>query len=82
MVNFFCVSEISDYLARIGRKGGKTRVKNQTPEQRIQSARRAAQARWAKNEKRIDAALKEVNDGIKVLLERDKARRAKRKTAQ
>lgn len=32
----------------LGRKGGKARVKNQTPEQRRESARKAAEARWAK----------------------------------
>lgn len=37
------------YLARIGRKGGKARVASQTPEQRAESARRAAAARWAKD---------------------------------
>jgi len=35
--------------ARIfGRQGGKTRVARQTPEQRRESARKAAQARWAR----------------------------------
>ncbi len=43
-------SEISKYLAELGRKGGKARVKNQTPEQRKASARKAAQARWGKKE--------------------------------
>jgi hypothetical protein len=44
-------SEISKYLAALGRKGGKARVKNQTPEQRKESARKAAQARWAKRKR-------------------------------
>jgi hypothetical protein len=44
-------SVISKYLAELGRKGGKARVKNQTPEQRKESARKAAQARWAKRRK-------------------------------
>jgi hypothetical protein len=39
------------YLA-IGRKGGATRAKNLTPEQRRQSARKAAQARWSKPKKK------------------------------
>ena len=42
------MSTVKEYLAKIGRKGGKARVQNQTPEQRRESARRAAQARWAK----------------------------------
>lgn len=32
----------------LGRRGGKARVKNQTPEERKESARRAAEARWSK----------------------------------
>ena len=39
---------VREYLAKIGSKGGKKRVKNQTPEERKSQARRAAQARWAK----------------------------------
>ena len=38
--------QLSKYLAELGRKGGKARVKRQTPEQRRESARKAAQARW------------------------------------
>src|SRR5437588_614933 len=81
VVNSLPVNEIRDYLAKIGRKGGKTRVQNQTPEQRIQSARKAAQARWAKNEQRITAALKEIAEGTKVLLKksRSNSRKAKEK---
>ena len=30
----------------LGRRGGKARVRNMTPEQRTESARKAAQARW------------------------------------
>jgi len=76
------MSEIRDYLAKIGRKGGKTRVENQTPEQRTESARKAAQARWAKNEQRISAALKEITAGTSALLNkpRRKARKAQQKT--
>jgi hypothetical protein len=68
------MTEIRDYLAKIGRKGGKTRVQNQTPEQRTESARKAAQARWAKNERRITAALKEITEGTKALLKKSRAR--------
>jgi hypothetical protein len=34
--------------AAIGKKGGKARAKNMTPEERSESARKASQARWAK----------------------------------
>ena len=36
----------------LGRKGGKAYVKNHSSEERKQAARRAAQARWAKNKKK------------------------------
>jgi hypothetical protein len=44
--------EIRDYFAKFGKQGGKARAKNLTVEERIESARRAAQARWAKVEKK------------------------------
>lgn len=34
----------------LGRKGGKARVKKLTPEERKESARKAAEARWAKKD--------------------------------
>jgi general stress protein YciG len=44
--------ELRDYLAKIGRKGGKkggrATALNRTPEQRSESARNAVTARWAK----------------------------------
>jgi hypothetical protein len=39
---------LSRYLAELGRKGGKTTARRLTPEQRKENARKAAQARWAK----------------------------------
>lgn len=74
--------EIRAYFAKFGKEGGTARAKHMTPEQRSEAARKAVAARWAKNEKRIDAALKEVNEGTNALLKRVKARRAKRKTAR
>jgi hypothetical protein len=41
-------SQLSRYLAELGRKGGKTTARRLTPEQRKENARKAAQARWAK----------------------------------
>jgi hypothetical protein len=45
-------SEISRYLARIGRRGGKkggpARIAMLTPKQRQELARKAANARWSK----------------------------------
>lgn len=40
--------EMSEYLRKLGRKGGKATAKKLTPEQRKESARKAAEARWAK----------------------------------
>ena len=40
--------EIREYFAKFGRKGGKAAAAKMTPEQRKASARKAAQARWAK----------------------------------
>jgi hypothetical protein len=36
----------------LGRRGGKATAKNLTEEQRKESARKAAQARWAKEKKK------------------------------
>ena len=45
-------AELSEYFAKIGKKGGKkrgaVRASRMTPEERAESARRAVQARWAK----------------------------------
>jgi hypothetical protein len=44
--------EFRNYLAKIGRKGGKkggaVRASRMTPEERSESARQAVQARWAR----------------------------------
>jgi hypothetical protein len=44
--------EISDYFRKFGKEGGKTRAKRMSPQERQDSARRAAQARWAKQKKK------------------------------
>jgi hypothetical protein len=53
----------------LGRRGGKARVQNQTAEQRSDSARRAAEARWAKTEKLVA----EITSGSKELLKKTQA---------
>ena len=65
-----------EFFAKEGRKGGNAYAKNTPPDERIAAARRAAQARWAKTEKRIDAALREMNKGTKLLLKKVKKRQA------
>jgi hypothetical protein len=38
--------ERSEYAAALGQRGGQTRAKNLSPEERTESARNAAKARW------------------------------------
>jgi len=57
--------EIRDYFARVGKKGGKSTAKSMTPQQRKESARRAAQARWSHTKKLV----REITEGTKELLE-------------
>jgi hypothetical protein len=45
-------SELSKYLAALGSKGGKAAAKNRTADQRKELARKAAQARWAKEKRK------------------------------
>jgi len=49
--------EIRDFFVRMGKKGGAsgghTRAAHMTPEQRSEAARKAVQARWAKNKKTV-----------------------------
>jgi hypothetical protein len=42
---------VKEYLAKLGRRGGKATAAKLTPEQRKASARKAAQARWAKSKR-------------------------------
>jgi hypothetical protein len=44
--------EAREYFANEGKKGGKARAANLSAKQRKESARRAAQARWAKAKKK------------------------------
>jgi hypothetical protein len=43
--------QMREAAAAFGKEGGKKRAKNMTPEQRKQAARKAVQARWAKQKK-------------------------------
>lgn len=40
--------EAREYFAKEGRRGGKIRAKNTSPERRKEIARKAAKARWSK----------------------------------
>jgi hypothetical protein len=68
---------LRDYYAKEGKRGGTARAKNMTAEERIASARKASQARWAK----IDASLKEVKSNLAKLERKSKTRAAQKKTA-
>jgi hypothetical protein len=61
------------YATQFARKGGKARAKNLTPEQRSESARKAVEARWAKQR----AELKALNEGTKALLKKSRAAQAR-----
>jgi general stress protein YciG len=39
------------HAVALGKKGGKARIQKMTPEHRSEIARKAVQARWAKNRK-------------------------------
>ncbi|MGC2477803.1 MAG: hypothetical protein WA485_25925 [Candidatus Sulfotelmatobacter sp.] len=41
-------SALSRHLAKLGKKGGKARLETMTEDERKESARKAALARWAK----------------------------------
>lgn len=74
MIEQFPMSPKNAAAVTLGRRGGKARAKNQTVEQRIESARRAAQARWARADKLLEkteesiarstASLKELESRI------------------
>jgi hypothetical protein len=44
--------QLSKIMAELGRRGGKQRAKNMTPEQRSAAMRKAVQARWKKSKKK------------------------------
>jgi len=52
-------SAVSKYLAEIGRKGGKARLKKMTPEQRREIATKASKAAGIARTKRAKAKRKE-----------------------
>jgi len=58
------------YATQFARKGGHARAKKLTAEQRKASARKAAQARWAK---KMDGLVKDITEGTKELLKTAKA---------
>ena len=45
------MTTLREHLAKLGKKGGKARAKKMTPEERKESAKKAINARWAKEKK-------------------------------
>jgi ClpP class serine protease len=62
----------------LGRKGGKATARNRTAEERTEAARRAVEARWAKQRKLVD----EITEGTKQLLKASKAAAARAKRSK
>ena len=71
------VDPVREYLSKLGKKGGKARAKNMTAEERAEAARKAVEARWAKQRE----LMKEISEGTKDLLRVAKKRAAKQKRA-
>jgi hypothetical protein len=57
----------------LGRKGGKATARNRSPEERIEAARKAVEARWAKQRKLV----KEIKEGSAALLRKAQAAQAR-----
>jgi DNA-binding transcriptional ArsR family regulator len=74
------MTTLSEHLSRLSKRGGRARAKRMTAEERSQSARIAAEARWAK----LKALADEITEGTKALedkVRKREAHRAKKKTA-
>ena len=68
---------VKQYLARIGRKGGKASRRRLTAEQRVEAARKAAKARWAKQRKLVDEITKGTKELLRVAQKRERALKKK-----
>ncbi|MGA7924367.1 MAG: hypothetical protein WCA20_00045 [Candidatus Sulfotelmatobacter sp.] len=56
--------EIRDYFAKFGKQGGKATARNRTAEERSDAARKAVQARWAKDKKVIERAIRQMKENL------------------
>jgi hypothetical protein len=63
-----------EFFVKAGRKGGNIAAKQLTAEERIKSARHAAQARWAKQKAELEKLTKEITVGTKELLRKTQKR--------
>ena len=55
-------------VTEMARMGGQATAKKLIPKQRTESARKAAQARWAKEEDGVDSVMPEMETVVPVLL--------------
>lgn len=69
---------VREYLSKLGRRGAAATNSKLTKKERQESARRAAQARWAK----IDSGLKEMAENLAKLQDKAKARKSAREKAK
>lgn len=61
-----------NYASEFARKGGKARAQKMTAEERRESARKAVEARWAKQRE----LTKQIKEGSKALLDKAQKRQA------
>lgn len=73
------MTTLREHLSRLGKKGGKARAKGMTAEQRAESARKAVEARWAKQKAELRELTAEITERSKAL--EAKATRHRRKPA-
>jgi hypothetical protein len=71
-------AEIRDYFAKFGKQGGKKRAQNMTPEERKAAARKAVEARWAKQKAELRELAAEITKRS-TALEKKATARAKQK---
>ena len=72
------MTTLSEHLSRLGKKGGKSRAKNMTPEERSNSARKAVEARWAKQKAELKELVGDITERTKALEKRAKKASLKR----
>jgi len=72
------VTRKNQAAVQLGRLGGKARVKNQSPEERTESAKRAADARWAKQKAELTELVSDISKRTKELEKRAIRRVAKK----
>jgi hypothetical protein len=73
------VNNIRDYLSQLGKKGGAARAKKLSLQQRIESARKAANARWKKSERKLGASIEKTTALLQKLEKKNKLAKKSKK---